>query len=139
MAKLTKEQKFLILSELEHPYAQVKLRCDNDIITLSVEPTLRPLEFKIMTYVNGKFNASWLTHAQQHPEAKYLYTYQKCFLTAKDKKCWQKILGKKELEQKIAQATYTLYSAYFPTAKMAISHLCKVCEQIDMIKDQDLA
>lgn len=134
MAKLTKEQKSLILSELNYPYGKVKLQCDNDIITLTVEQT-KPLKFEICVYVNGSFKGIWLNPDEQHPEQKYLYVRTKCFLKEDQKKFYLKKIGKKGLDEKIKEATYTLYYAFFPNAKMAISHLCKVCENIEIIVD----
>lgn len=134
MAKLTKEQKSLILSELNYPYGKVKLQCDNDIITLTVEQT-KPLKFEICVYVNGSFKSAWLNTDKQYPEQKYLYVRTKCFLKAEHKKFYLKNFGKKRLNERIKEETYTLYHAFFPSAKMAISHLCKVCENIEIITD----
>lgn len=134
MAKLTKEQKSLILSELNYPYGKVKLQCDNDIITLTVEQT-KPLKFEICVYVNGCFKIDWLNPDKQCPEQKYMYVRTKCFLKAEQKKFYLKNFGKKFLNEKIKEATHTLYYAFFPSAKTAISHLCKVCENIEIIVD----
>lgn len=137
MAKLTKEQKQTILDELSHPYSRIQLKCDNDIISLTVEQT-KPLKFEICVYVNGSFKSAWLNTDEQYHEQKYLYVRTKCFLKAEHKKLYLKNFGKKFLNEKIKEATHTLYYAFFPSAKTAISHLCKVCEHISIIQDENL-
>lgn len=134
MAKLTKEQKQTILDKLRLPYSRVKLKCDNDIISLTVEQT-KPLKFEICVYVNGSFKSAWLNPDKQYHEQKYLYVRTKCFLKAELKKFYLKTFGKEFLNERIKEATHTLYYAFFPSAKSAISHLCKVCEHIEIITD----
>lgn len=135
MAKLTKEQKQTILDELSHPYSRIQLKCDNDIITLVIEQVGKPLKFKVAVYVNGSFKGVWLNPDKQYPEQKYLYVRTKCFLKAEHKKFYLKNFGKKRLNERIKEETYTLYHTFFPSAKSAISHLCKVCEHIEIITD----
>lgn len=133
--KLDKTVKDKIIQELSHPYGRVSLMCDGRKITLDVGQ-YKPLKYHIAVYVDGVFKGKWLFKDGNHPESKYLYVIKKPVYSSARKAGIIKAFGiraaKKQfnLDEKIEGLM-----PCFPNGRMAINHLCKVCDSIEIIEE----
>lgn len=133
--KLDKAIKDKLIEELSHPYGRVSLMCDGRKITLDVGQ-YKPLKYHIAVYVDGIFMGKWLFKGANHPESKYLYVVKKPVFSPTRKSAIIKAFGiraaKKQfnLDEKIEGLM-----PCFPNGRMAINHLCKVCDSIEVINE----
>lgn len=131
---LTKEVRAELEAQLSQPWGIVKLQCDEDVITLNVQPKAA-LRYEIMMYVNGFFKGPWMHVQQPAPEQKYLRLVTKSMVKPAERKKAEKELGKRYVaKSEFWSATYSYYVPYWPSAKSALAHLMKCAKVITVIK-----
>lgn len=135
--KLSKEQKQQLIELLDTPWGRVRLQCDSYRIDLMVE-RYKGMTYRVVTYVNGRWEAKWMSSKEVHPEQKFLRKSVRQLTKKAERDQAEKNLGKrlfKKLCEKdsIWTATYTLYDISWSSGRAAINHLCKVCDSIQIL------
>ena len=130
MAKLTKEVLDSVLQELSGSYGVVILRCDGYEVTLTVQ-RFKAMTYRVMTYINGKFNHAWCHPKGEAPESKFLRKSVRQLYSAKERQEAQKALGKRAAAR--MDGTYTIYLPDWPTGRAALSHIDKVCDSVEFV------
>lgn len=134
--KLTKEQKAELIDKLNHPYGRAELMCDGYRIDLTVE-RLRGLTYRVVTYVNGVFKGVWCNGAEIYPEQKFLNRREIPLAKPSHKAKMEKIMGKRAVaKDPWFTKKLVTFDVSWASGKLAINHLCKVCESIEIIADQ---
>ena len=131
--KLSNEQKTELAKKLESPWGAVALLCDGFRIDLRVE-RCSALAYRVITYVNGKWEGKWCLAKEDYPEQKFLNkkTHRAC--SPKFIKNMEKILGKRAVaKDPFYKRTFVTYDMSWPSGKAAISHLCRVCESVEIV------
>jgi len=132
MAKLSKEQKDLILKQLNCQFNAVYLMCDGYEITLKMERYKMKLVISI--YVNGSVKGAWAVKPEEHPESKFLASHQKSYYSAKRKAEIIKIFGKCKANKRYnLEQKFEYKLPFFSTAQAALNHLIKVSDSIELI------
>ncbi|MGO4380352.1 hypothetical protein AB4Z19_18905 [Pseudoduganella sp. RAF19] len=120
------------MTELSQPLGVVILRCDGHEVTLTVQ-RFKAMAYRVMTYVNGKFNQAWCHPNAKAPESKYLRKSVRQLYSAKERERAQKDYGKRMARSLgYFDSTYTLYLPDWPSGRSALSHLCQVCESVEV-------
>lgn len=134
--KLTKEQKTELAQKLTSPWGEVKLLCDGFRIDLQVQRCKGGMTYRVMTFVNGQFKGFWVLSEQEYPEQKFLRKSVRPAFSAAYKAKMEKIFGKRAVaKDEHYQKKYITYMPDFASGKAAISHLCKVCESIQVVPE----
>ena len=131
MVKIDKEIKEKILHELTLGYGQVTLKCDNDEICLKVEP-LKNLKFVVAVWVNNKINGKWLSD-DTCPEYKYMRKSERFIYKASSRQKAKKALGVRRFKAEGYDEKTTVVMPWFNSGSSALTHLCKVCENIEVL------
>lgn len=131
-AKIDQTQQDRILQTLKMPYESVMLQCDEQEIILSVQET-KPLRYAVTLYVNRKLNSDWLNPDNRCPESKYLRTITRSLYTAKERQNAIKFYGKAYAKRHGIDKKITLFTPYFTSGKQALTHLCKISQNIRVI------
>jgi len=132
--KLTKKQKTELAQKLTSPWGSVKLICDGFKIDLQVQSLKGGLSYRVMTYVNGQFKGLWVSSTQEHPEQKFLRKSARPIYSAAEKARMEKIFGKRAVaKDERYQKKFVTYMPDWASGKAVISHLCKVCESIQVV------
>ena len=136
--KLTKEQKQALIDQLSLPWGRVKLRCDGYEIVLCVQP-VKPLEYRVYTFVNGIWEGKWMSGRESYPEQKFLNKKETHCAKPSDKARAEKIFGKRAVAK---DPWYTkkivTYDVTWASGRQAINHLFRVCDSIEVIKEGGL-
>lgn len=131
--KLTKEQKETLADTLSSPWGSVALMCDGYRVDLQVQRCKGSMTYRVMTFVNGNFLGNWCSGKEAHPEQRFLRKSVRPVYSAAEKAKYEKAFGKRCVAKHPSfSATITLYSPDWVSGKAAISHLCKVCESIEI-------
>lgn len=132
--KLTKEQKDALAISLGSPYGMERLICDGFRIDLVVERTGRAMSYRVMTYINGSFKGLWMSPNNEFPEQKFLRKSSRPLYSAAKIAAAKKRLGVrnyakycKDMDKKI-----TVFMPDWASGHAAISHLCKVCDSVEI-------
>lgn len=134
--KLTKEQMTELAQKLTSPWGSVKLLCDGFKIDLIVSPLKGGLSYRVVTYVNGQFKGLWVSSTEEHPEQKFLRKNVRPLYSAAYKAKLEKIYGKRHVANtERFQNKIITYLPDWASGKAAISHLCKVCESIQVVQE----
>lgn len=137
--KLSKEQRDKVIADLSHPWGRAELLCDGFRIALHVERT-KDITYRVMTYVNGEFRGSWMFPKEECPEAKFLRKVVRLVCSPKRKQEMEKIIGKRRVAaDPFYSKTHTHYMPDWASGKAALSHLCKVCESVQVADPQAAA
>lgn len=132
--KLTKEQMTELAQKLTEPWGHVKLLCDGFKIDLQVQRCKGGMTYRVMTFINGQFKGLWISSTEEHPEQKFLRKSVRPLYSAAQKAKLEKIYGKRAVaKDEHYQKKYVTYMPDFASGKAAISHLCKVCESIQVV------
>lgn len=130
--KLTKEQKDRLIEDLDHPWGNAELICDGYRITLQVE-RIKPLVFRVVTYINGQWRGEWSLGNKEFPEQKFLNKKTHRASTPSFKAKMEKIMGKRAVaKDPYYNKTFFTYDISWPSGKAAINHLCRVCESVEI-------
>lgn len=130
---LTKEQRAELAKQLDYPYGPaVRLLCDGRRITLQLMRSGGTgVRYRVMTYVDGEFCGAWCMGAAT--EAKFLRKRVTPLVSPAKRKAAEKSLGKRWVaKQPLYNEALTFYLPDWPNGKAAISHLCKVCESVEI-------
>lgn len=128
--KLSKEQKEDLIKELTLPWGSVNLMCDGYLVSLNVERKTA-MTFRIYTYINGLMKGAWIIGSNPVPEQKFLRQSIRPNLSPAKRIKMEKALGKRHVSKdEFLSGSYTVYFPDWSTGKVAINHLCKVCESI---------
>ena len=131
--KLSKEQQQVLAAQLTYPWGSVRLMCDGYRIDLQVART-KGMTYRVMTYVNGTFKGLWCLDMEAHPEQKFLRKSVKLMVSATKRAKAEKIFGKRHVaKDRYYQKKFTYYWPDWASGKAAISHLCKVCESVEVL------
>ncbi len=134
MASLSKEQKEQIIKELSHTFGTVMLKCDDDHITLAVE-RVKPLQHKVVMYINGYWKAEWCNDKKSYPEQKYLRKREHSLYSKAEVAEFQKKFGKRDAARIFdLKKTFFTFNLVWPSGKMALNHLIKVSKSIELVK-----
>lgn len=137
--KLSKEQRDKVINALRHPWGQVELVCDGYKIALHVERT-KDITYRVMTYVNGEFKGAWIFSKDECPERKFLRKVVRPVCSPKLKQELEKIIGKRRVaKDPYYSKTITHYMPDWASGKAALSHLCKVCDSVQVVDPQAAA
>lgn len=138
--KLSKEQRETIVDMLSTPWGRATLRCDGYLVTLDVRRASKTsMSYRVFTYVNGRIDAAWCYEKNAAPEAKFLRKSVRPNVSAAKRKEVEKALGKRRVaKDPYWSGSMTLYLPDWGNGKGAISHLCKVCESVELL-DADTA
>lgn len=132
--KLTKEQMTELAQKLTSPWGEVKLLCDGFTIDLQTQRCKGGMTYRVMTFVNGQFKGEWVLSTEEHPEQKFLRKHVRPLYSASHKATLEKIYGKRHVANtERYQKKFVTYMPDFASGKAAISHLCKVCESIQVV------
>lgn len=132
---LTKEQKAKLAEDLSMPWGHAKLRCDGYEITLAVERS-KGMTYRVTTYVNGSWKGIWFSGKEAHPEQKFLRKSVRPACPPAFKAKMEKILGKRAVaKDPYYNGMVTTYCVTWASGKAAISHLCKVCDSVEIIQE----
>ena len=137
--KLTKEQKSQLAEDLSLPWGAVELLCDGYRIGLQVQRT-KGLTYRIVIFVNGKWEGRWLSGVAAYPEQKFLrkVTLPVCRPSMKARAV--KIFGKRAVaKDPYYSETFVTYRPDWPSGKAALNHLCRVCESVEIAPGKDVA
>ena len=130
--QLTKEQKAYLAAILGHPWGMVALICDGYRVDLQVQRA-KGMTFRVMTYVNGQFLGKWVNDKEVFPEQKFLRKHVRNLASPAQKAKAEKIFGKRVVaKDPWFNKTLTTYMPDWASGKAAISHLCKVCESLEV-------
>lgn len=130
---LTKEQKTKLIEQLMSPCGNVELLCDGYRIALAVQQ-VKPLVFRVITYINGQWRGEWCRHDREFPEQKFLKKKTNKVCSPSYKAKVEKILGKRAVaKDPYFSKTFVTYDISWPNGKAAINHLCKVCESVEIV------
>jgi hypothetical protein len=137
--KLTKEQKDNAAATLNMPWGEVTLRCDGYLVTLVVRRVgKKSLTYRVITYVNGKFEYAWCREKSAAPESRFLRKSVRPNLSPSKRKEAEKALGKRRVKNDpFFSGSITLYLPDWANGKSAINHLCKVCESVEVLSDDE--
>jgi len=131
--KLTKEQRVELADTLSLPWGSVVLICDGYRVALQVQ-RMKGMTYRVMTYVNGSFLGKWVSGTETFPEQKFLRKSVRPLASAAEKTKCEKAFGKRAVaKDPWFSKTLTLYCPDWASGKAAISHLCKVCESIEIV------
>jgi hypothetical protein len=134
--KLTKEQKDKLADELNMPWAGVHLLCDGYRVSLQVQRSKGSMVYRVMTFVNGVFRGEWVSGTETHPEQKFLRKSVRLLCSPAQKAKAEKAFGKRWVaKDPYYTAKLTLFMPDWASGKTAISHLCKVCDSVEIITD----
>lgn len=135
--KLSKEQRDKIVSELSHPWGKAALMCDGYRVVLRVE-RVKGMTYRVMTYVNGKFKVAWFSAETEAPEQKFLRKSAHSVCSAANKREMEKIMGKRRVaKDPYFSKVITMFNPDWASGKAALSHLCKVCESVQIAEQRD--
>lgn len=130
--QLTKEQKADLAATLGHPWGTVALICDGYLVNLQVQRS-KGMTYRVMTYVNGQFLGKWISDKEVFPEQKFLRKHVQKLASPAQKAKAEKIFGKRVVaKDPWFNKTLTTYMPDWASGKAAISHLCKVCESVEV-------
>lgn len=130
--KLTKEQRSELESQLNSPYGTVRLICDGRAITLQVQ-RYSALKYRVMTFVDGEFKGAWISGNQMAPEAKFLRKSVRHWYTPSERAKAAKTFGKRAAkDDPWWDKTSVSYMPDWASGKAALSHLCKVCDSVEI-------
>lgn len=136
--KLTKEQKEELAAKLSLPWGEVELLCDGRRIALQVR-RFKPMTYRVMTYIDGKFEHAWAMSNPSVPEHKFLRKSVRPNVGPAERKRLEKDLGKRYIaKHPFWSGSTTIYLPDWSSGKAAINHLCKVCDSV-AIADKDEA
>lgn len=131
--KLTKEQKENLAGALRSPWGSVSLICDGYRVSLQVQACKGGMTYRVMTFVDGSFMGKWCSASEAFPEQKFLRKSVRPLYSAAEKARAEKALGKRYVAKHPSfSASYTVYLPDWASGKAAISHLCKVCESVQI-------
>lgn len=112
--------------------------CDGYLVSLQVH-RFKPMAYRVMTYINGKFKHVWASSDKPAVEQKFLRKSVRPNVTPTQRKKVEKTLGKRYVaKHSYWSGTYTVYLPDWASGKAVINHLVKVCESI-RIADKDEA
>jgi hypothetical protein len=132
--KLTKEQRESLADQLGYPYGSVDLMCDGYRVSLRVE-RFKDLSYRVITYVNGVWKGVWISGTNSHPEQKFLRKSVRPIVSPAKREKLEKELGKRYVKKDLYWSrSITLYCIDWGSGRAAISHLCKVCESIEILE-----
>jgi hypothetical protein len=134
--KLTKEQRAELADELALPWGRVYLQCDGDKIALLVRQ-VRPLKFEVHMYINGWFKGEWMQADKPVREQRYLRKSVRQMYSAAVKAKAEKEAGKRFVK-KYLSGTITLFDPTWSSGRAVIAHLCKVCDSIEILTNDEL-
>lgn len=135
--KLSKEQRDKAVSDLSTPWGIVDLMCDGYRVTLSVERA-KGMTYRVMTYANGEFKGLWCSPSSEAPESKFMRKLVRPVYSLGHKRKLEKILGKRAVQKDPKySATHTWYWPDWASGKAAVSHLCRVCDSVQIAEPQD--
>lgn len=142
--KLTKEQKQDLIDKLSYPWGRVSLQCDGHKVDLVVKRTGKGITFRVVTYVDGRWEGKWMSGKEEFPEQKFLRKSVQPVARRKDKEAMEKAVGKRYFKKMCAEEPYwtktiTLYDVSWGSGRMAINHLCKVCDSIQIAAEEQTA
>lgn len=130
--QLTKEQKADLAATLGHPWGTVALICDGYRVNLQVQRA-KGMTYRVMTYVNGQLLGKWMNDKEAFPEQKFLRKHVRNLASPAQKAKAEKMFGKRVVaKDPWFNKTFTTYMPDWASGKAAISHLCKVCESVDL-------
>lgn len=131
--KLTKEQKDELALKLDCPWGTVALLCDGFRIDLQVQ-RYSGLAYRVTTYVNGEWQGKWASGKTEYPEQKFLNKRTHRAFSPKFIRDMEKIFGKRAVAKDPKyKRTFVTYDISWPSGKAAISHLCRVCESVEIV------
>lgn len=131
--KLSKEQKQSVISELSKLFGRATLRCDGYEIVLQVE-RFKGFKYRVMTYVNGKFNGEWISPKNAAPESKFLRKVTRPNISAVKRQKLEKTLGKRYVaKDPFFSGSFTVFMPDWSAGSAAVNHLCKVCESVELV------
>lgn len=134
--KLSKEQRDKAIENLSHIWGCVTLMCDGYRVTLQVQRS-KGMTYRVMTFVNGKWEGVWMSSETSHPEQKFMRKSVKPVFSSKAKQDMEKIFGKRYVAKDPRFGkTMTLYHPDFASGKVAINHMCKVSESIQILEEK---
>lgn len=138
--KLTKEQKAELAAQLSTPWGTVELICDGYRVALEVQRMKGGMTYRVMTYVNGSFYGHWVSGSAEFPEQKFLRKSVRPLYSAAEKAKYEKVFGKRHVAKDARYSkTLTMYMPDWASGKAVISHLCKVCESVEIAPAKDVA
>lgn len=132
--KLSKDQMAALADKLSNPWGSVGLMCDGYLIDLQVQ-RVKGMTYRVMTFVNGQFKGSWCSPDKKYPEQKFLRKCERSVVSAAKRAQAEKEFGKRYVARNsFYQAKITYFMPDFASGKAAISHLCKVCDSIEVLE-----
>ena len=136
--KLSKDQQASAVDKLSTPWGRVTLRCDGYLVTLDVRRTSKTsMSYRVLTYVNGRMDAAWCYEKNAAPEAKFLRKSVRPNVSPTKRKEVEKALGKRRVaKDPYWSGSMTLYLPDWANGKAVVSHLCKVCESVELLDDE---
>lgn len=130
--KLSKEQKDKLAETLSTPWGSATLICDGFRIGLQVQ-LAKAMTFRVVTFVNGVWKGDWCSGTSEYPEQKFLNKRTHRAVSPAIKAKMEKIMGKRALaKDPYYSKTFVAYDVSWPSGKAAISHLCRVCESVEI-------
>lgn len=137
--KLSKEQRTELAEKLSTPYGAVVLMCDGIKITLEVR-RWKSMTYRVMTFINGKFEWKWTIGDVDLPEHKFLRKQVRKLSKPSERAAAEKALGKRWVKKSdFWNKTITFFNPDWASGKAAINHLCKVCESVEVFKDDTIS
>jgi len=131
--KLSKEQQAVLVQQLSSPWGSVRLMCDGYRVDLQVARA-SGMTFRVMTYVNGTFKGLWCSDSEVHPEQNFLRKSVKPLVSAAKRAKAEKVFGKRAVaKDEYFQKKIVFFMPDWASGKAAISHLCKVCESVEIV------
>jgi hypothetical protein len=136
--KLSKEEINKLADDLSMPWGHVVLMCDGYRITLSVERLSKGMTYRVMTYVNGCFKGVWSDPKNEAPESKFLRKSVRPNVSPAKKREYEKALGKRFVQKdSYFSGSITCYWPDWASGKAALSHLCRVCDSVQIAEPKD--
>lgn len=122
---MTKELKTQLIEKLEQPHSFIRFKCGVDVVHLINIRGKNPMQRLIKMYVNEVVKGSWLDKDCTDHEVKYLRKIKKPIYNKRQLKA---------LKMKVNEIFVEYNLPYFPSAKMAVNHLFKVCPDLTVIE-----
>lgn len=136
-AKLDKEEVTKLVSLLTLPWGQVKLECDGYTVDLQVQRVKGGMTYRVLTYVNGKFQYAWAFPKDGEPlppETKFLRKSVVKNISPAKRLRLEKALGKRYVaKDPFFSGSATRYMPDWPTGRAVLNHFIKVCDSIRVV------
>jgi hypothetical protein len=127
---MTPEDWKYVEGALHSPLSSVKLRCDDFIITLMVQP-VKGLRNGIFVYINGKFASKWMRGGYEESK-RFLRPHERALFTPTERKELRRIDKKCPARW---DKKFTIFEPYWTNVTALRRHFSRNNTVIELVRD----